>query len=234
MIPIIDIFDRVQDLSRKDRSGYMNSDEVTRDVNQSQDILMQYYFMRFEQTQMIVDSLMPFIKQVQLPIIEDPLGNYADFPDDYRYRIEAGYNIIENQAEDCDIKDPKVEPILMSYLHTNEVLLTESSAIRKPSHKRGNYYHHFANNKINILPRDSKGTISFKYITAPPRAVYATLINSATDKEDYDPANSIDLEWLEQDFHNIVDIMLLFKGIQTRETALIQWVQQKKVISNAP
>ena len=61
MVSILTVFQRVQDISRKDKSGYMSSAEFTRDVNEVQNILMRYYYRRFELEQLIVDSLMPFI-----------------------------------------------------------------------------------------------------------------------------------------------------------------------------
>jgi len=227
MIPVLDIFKRVQDLSRKDKSGYMSSEEFTRDLNETQQILMDYRWDRFAKKQITIDSLNPFVKEVELRIDK----GFVDFPEDYRHRIEMGNVFVENvYNEDCTVSNPSVEETELRYLAPNEERLTMSSFIRRPNIAKKRIYHTFVNNRIKILPKETIGYVVLKYLSQPPDAIYATVVNPTSDKEDYDAGTSVDLIWNRQDLHDIVDIMLLFKGIEVRESALISWVMNRKRI----
>lgn len=222
------IFDRVQDLSRKDKAGYMSSEEFNRDFSQAQDILYEYYYERFEQTQEIVDSINPFHKEVNLPIS----GGYCQLPQDYRHRTEVAYLLVEN-SDSCTPGEPTTTPYPMSYLNANEEQETLASAIRRPSLEKRIFRHSFINNKLRVYPKNLTGYIAMKYLAKPPAAVYGVTLDVANDQENYDPATSIDPIWNDQDGHHLIDIMLLFKGIETRETALIEWIGAKRNITTS-
>ena len=222
MINVQYIFEAVNDLTRKNNAGYTSSEEFNRHLNQCQDMLMRYYYKLFEEGQIIVDSLMPFLKQSNLII--GP-GSQVAFPNDYRYRLEVGYLEINNP--DCGQNEPTIKPSPCHYLAANEVMETLSSPIRKPSKAKGIYKHTFINNNIQLYPLDLTGYIHFKYIRKPIQAEYNTTVDVVNRIEVYDPLTSVNLEWLDQDRDNLVDLLLFMKGIALRETALISWVQQK-------
>ena len=227
MISVLDIVKGLEDLSRKDKSGYMSSEEITRDMNRAQQILMSYRWDRYSKKEATIDSLNPFVKEQQLQIVK----GFVDFPSDYRHRIEMGNIFIENaHNDDCTVSNPTVTESELRYLAPNEERLTLSSPIRKPSIAKKRIYHTFVNNKIKILPKETVGYVVSKYLSQPPVAKYATIVNPATDKEEYDPSNSIDLQWNPQDITHFIDLMLLFKGLSTRESALINWVMTRKRI----
>jgi hypothetical protein len=219
------LFDRVASLSKKDKAGYMSAQEFTDDVNQAQDLLYQFYYEQFEERQLIVDGLMPFLKEVTLPIN----SGYVDFPADYRHRIQIQYNKSFNEG--CHPNAPTVGPYPMDYINANEEAYNESSAIRKGSTTKNTYYHTFINQKIRVLPRNLLGTVELKYLIKPPAALYAVTIDVTNQEENFDAANSIDLIWNNQDANNLVDIILVFKSIQTRESALVEWVIGKQKIT---
>jgi len=217
------VFDMVSDLTRKDKAGYMSADEFNRSVAQAQDVLMQFYYQQYEDTQRIVDSLMPFVKALNIPIST----GYCDFPEDYRHRLEVGYLYIQN-SEECGGGEPTIEPYPMTYLNANEEMETLRSAIRKPSIPKRLFYHSFVNNKIKVFPQSLTGYIHFKYIQQPPAAIYGVTLDVANDQENYNPATSVDFIWNDQDAHHLVDLLLLFKGIAIRETALLEWIKIKQ------
>ena len=227
MVNINNIFDRVQDLSRKDKSGYMSSEEFNRDFSQAQDILYEYYYEQYERSQEIVDSLNPFHVEVEL-LIEN---GYCELPIDYRHRTEVGYLKIKN-PDICGPGEPSISPYPVPYINANEERETLASAIRKPSVVKNRYYHTFINNKLRILPTDISGYIVLKYLKVPPPALYAVTLDVVNDEENYDPLNSINPIWNNQDAHHLVDLMLLFKGIEVRENALIEWVRLKQQYTN--
>jgi hypothetical protein len=219
------IFNRVTDLSRKDKSGYMSADEFNRNLQEAQNMLMAYYYYRFEQEQEFVDNLNPFVVEVVLPIAI----SYVSLPLNYRHRLQLAYLYIQN--ENCPPTPvPSHERIVMHYCSANEEALLTSSAIRRPNLSTKSLHHTFINNKIRVLPRDLLGFVELKYLRDPVRAIYAITLDVANDQENYDPINSVDLEWEQQDTNNIVDIMLIFQGISSREDALFQFVQQRLAI----
>lgn len=228
-ISVKTIFDRVADLSRKDKSGYTSSEEFNRNLAQAQNMLMAYYYHRFEQEQEIVDNLNPFVVEKTLPIAR----SFVSLPQDYRHRLQLVYLFIQN--DNCPPTPvPSYERIVMHYCSANEEALLESSAIRRPNLEKKSLHHTFVSNKIRVLPRDLTGYVELKYLRDSKQAVYATTLDTVNDQENYDPINSIDLEWEDQDTNNFVDIMLLFQGIATREDALFQFIQQRLAIQKKP
>ncbi len=226
MINVQYIFNAVNDLTRKNNAGYTSNEEFNRHLNQCQDILMRYYYKLFEEAQIIVDSLMPFLIEANLPI---GANARIPFPSDYRYRLEVGYLEIYNP--DCGETGLQINPKPCHYLAANEVIETLSSPIRKPSKNKRIYKHTFINDYIQLYPIDLTGYAHFKYVRKPVQAVYGVIIDLVNRIEVYDPATSVNLEWLEQDRDNLVDLMLMLNGIALRETALVQWVQQKNAFT---
>jgi len=222
MINVQYIFEATNDLTRKNNAGYTSSEEFNRHLNQCQDMLMRYYYKLFEESQIIVDSLLPFLKEVQLTI---GTKGVVQLPVDYRYRLEVGYLEILNAG--CEGGAPNVKPKPMHYLAANEVIETLSSPIRKPSKAKGIYKHTFVNDAMYVYPIDLTGYVNFKYIADPIQAAYNTTVDTVNRIEVYDSATSVNLQWNEQDRDNLVDLLLLMKGISIRESALTQWVAQK-------
>ena len=71
-----------------------------------------------------------------------------------------------------------------------------------------------------------------KYITDPPAGLYSTVINTTTQDEDYNALTSVDLIWNEQEQPELVKILLYFKGIEVRESAIIQWINKQTQYQN--
>ena len=145
MINVQTVFDRVKDLSRKDKAGYLSSEEFNRNLGEAQSILMDWYFRRFEDNEKTLDSLAPFIKETNISIS----SQFATFPSDYRYKLEMGYNFVLNG---CDGAAPSLDVKGMQHLKSGEVLKTLSSAIRKPyidtTKGKGKFAYTFVNNNI--------------------------------------------------------------------------------------
>ena len=95
-ISVQNLFLRVQDLSRKDKAGYLSNDEFNRNLADSQDLLMEYYYRRFEESQDVVDVLHSFIQEARLPI---GAGGFVDLPTDYRHRLDVLVEVVQNADE---------------------------------------------------------------------------------------------------------------------------------------
>lgn len=227
MINVEQLFLTIKDIRRKNQAGYLSSDEFNRMLDMAQDVLMRFFYVQFERHNKLVDSLNPFIQQIELPVVD----GFADFPSDYRHRLEGGAVWIENVSENCKVLPPLKTILPCPYLMMNEVLDNEDNDIRRSSFAKRRFYHSYVNNKIIVYPNDINGKFYLKYIKQPSKGKYATTIDPNTDKEVFDASASENLDWNPQDFDNIVDIMLLYSGIATRENALISWVSAKKNIT---
>jgi hypothetical protein len=224
MIEVQKLFLRVNnDLARKDKAGYTSSDEFNRNLEEAQSLLLAYYHRMFELDEGTLDGAAPFIKELFIPIKDQ----YCEFPSDYRYKLEVGYVKAFN-TPNCSKSGSDFKIIDGAHWNANEVKKTLNSAIRNPTLENGLFAYTYVNNKIKVFPRGLIGNISLKYLIDPPLAVYATTDNQAEQTEDYDAANSIDLIWNPQQQPELVNIMLLFKGLEIRESLLLNWVKLQK------
>ena len=223
MISVETIFLRVNnDLARKDKAGYSSDAEFNRNLEEAKSLLLAYYHNKFEEEQGTLDAAAPFIKEILIPIN----NQFCEFPPDYRYKLEAGYVFSTNQKDlDCEVGNPDYDIMDGNHLNANEVKKTLNSAIRNPTMDNGLFAYTFVNNKIKVFPRQLQGYISFKYLIDPPLAKYAVTINTTEDTQDFDALNSIDLIWNPQQQPDLVNLLLFFKGLEIRESLLINWVK---------
>lgn len=226
MIDVNKIYIRVNhDLTRKSKSGYTSGDEFTRDLNDVQEILFNYYQSFFQANQRVVDVLRPFIVESYLPIS----GGYASLPDNYRHKIEIGYALIEN-APDCGEK-PTIDVCPMRHYKENEALQRAKNSIRKPSLEKGTMGFTYVGNDIKLHPSDLAGSVYLKYFRKPIQVNWGYTLDTVNDNEVYDPVTSVDLEWTETETANIINLMLFYRGLEIRENALIQWASSHQAMS---
>ena len=218
MISIEDIYVRVKELSSKDFSGYMSSDEFNNDIRNVQDILMTYYVELYEKDNVISEAIEPFVVSKILMLNDSKV----DLPSDYRYKISVGYITSTTQKGGTKFYAPVL------YVKEAVEFMTRTSPIRKSDISKGRGKFTITGNEIIVLEDGLRGKLGFKYIKTPPQALRGYIVNQTTQQEDYDPSTSTDLVWPSQEETNIIDLMLLMKGIQVRETALINWAVQKK------
>jgi hypothetical protein len=131
----------------------------------------------------------------------------------------------------CGGAEPKVDEWDMTYLNANEERETKQSAIRKPDISTKCVYHAFVNNRIKVLPQTLLGYIKLKYLKVPPAAIYGVTLDVANDQENYNPATSVNSIFNDQDTQNLVDLMLFYKGIEVRETPLLEWVGLRRQLN---
>jgi hypothetical protein len=219
------IHDRVKDISKKNQAGYSSNDEFNRDLRESENMVFEFYYKIFEKTQKISDALSPFIDEKLLPIN----NGYVTYPADFRHPAEMVYKYIIS-APNCD--KPVTKEILMEKLQVNEERLTMDSYIRKPSLSKELLYWTQVSKKIRVRPSDLTGSVLLKYFKNPVYGLYKTQIDIQRGVEVYDAATSKDLEWNEAEALDIIDIMLIQKGISIRDTELVQFAMQKMAINN--
>jgi len=212
MIPIDRPYTRVNDLAKKDKSGYTSPDEYNRHIRDAQNILMSFYIDQLERHQKVPENLNPFIKRTDILELDGPK---FPMPTDYRYTLEvySGYWTLTDEGKAA------INVSTVSYVGPDEVGRRRSSKIRKTP------FYYYEGNQLWI----ENGEVGqLRYIRKAPPAVYGYTEDTENDRIVFDTGSSTDLEWLEQDETNIIDILLFMKGIETKDNSLIQWVAGKK------
>ena len=202
------------DIARKDHAGYTSTDEFNRATNVIQGILMDYYLEVNDARAR--EALRPFITETK---IQAASTNYYNLPDDYRQKLDVGFETVYNNG--CD---PTFEIITANFLDFDEELEHKASVIRS----RKKAYTFIGNQIKTVFPADISGRVYLKYYRNPTDAERGYSINSSTDEEEYNSASTTDLEWNQAEKSNFVDLHLLFKGISVRNTGLVQWVMTKQ------
>jgi hypothetical protein len=231
------IYERVSDLIQKQQAGYMPSSSFNRDIEAANLVLFEYYFVQYELTKKIANAMTPFL--VEISINNTAATNFSsifDYPANLFHETELKYEKTLNK--DCG---NEVSIVPVDYLQDNEEAYTLSSPIRKPNLDKNIIRWNRKNNVIHVYPKEVK-SIYIKYLKKPQTPFYGTTINinANQDIEVYIPPNplnplaSIDFEWDLQEAENIVDLILLYQGMQLRETAIIQFAKakQKNVLVN--
>ena len=228
MIDVLYLYNYINDLARKNRSGGYTSDEQFNRTNKSAEIaLFQHFAKIYEDTQDIVDHLNPFVVYNNL-LPTDKAGHLA-FPSDYAHRINVGGLFIENPAE-CG-EDVTITRYPCVYLRNDEVNQVQSSTLKQvlPSVATKTFYHVFRNNNIDILP-DGLFWVELTYLKYP---VYGEIkfTMSSVNGEDvltYDPVLSKNLEWNMISFNHLVGLHLMALGIELSSPDLIQYALTPK------
>ena len=218
MINVNDVYEQVATLSRKAENGYHSGEDFNAQARLVQAYLFDWYFARSEKNQRIVDSLRPFIKEPVLPINS---GEVA-LPSDYRHRIEVAVGYVQNNTDTEFYPAP--------YIDGKEEVRSSRSYVRRPSITRKRFYHTIKASTIKILPTDFNGVVRLKYLAYPADVNWASQIDTDNDVENYTSTGSIHFEWEPMDEQNIVSLFLFLKGIQTRQSELIQWVAEQRQI----
>jgi hypothetical protein len=219
------IYDRVSDLIQKQQAGYMASSSFNRDIEAANLVLFEYYFVQYELTKKIANAMTPFL-------VEESINNIGttNFSSIFNYPTEL-FHETELKFEKTVNKDcgNEVSIVPIDYLQDNEEAYTLSSPIRKPNLDKNIIRWNRKNNQIHVYPKEVK-SIYIKYLKKPRTPFYGTTtsINPLQDIEVFDPTTSVDFEWDLQEAENIVDLILLYQGMQLRETAIIQFAKAKQ------
>lgn len=220
------IYERVADLIQKKQAGYMPANSINRDMQAANLMLYEYYFQQYELTKKIANAMTPFL--VETTINRTSSNNYSslfDYPTDLFHETELKFEKVVNN----NCSPPEVDLLPIDYLQDNEEAYTLSSAIRKPNVENNIIRWNRKNGVIHVYPADVK-KITIKYLQRPTTPVYAVTFVSTPDQdfEQYDAVNSVDFAWGIQEAENIVDLMLLFQGMELRESAIINFAKAKQ------
>ena len=220
MINVNFLRQRTEDLARKHSSGWETTDEWNRHLSDSQIILFNFYYSIFEKTRRVSDALSPFIKNESITLTQ----GIGVLPADYCHLNDVCIASAINPTE-CG-EEPSETIYECPALRRNERSETLSSSIRKPSIAKNIYRHEVEFPNIRVWPKETPSA-SLNYFRKPNEAIWAGGLNAITGIETYNAASSIDLEWGATEQGNLLDLMLLHKGLAIRENELIQWAGAK-------
>lgn len=214
-------YEFVQDLLNKNQNGYLGPEEFNRLINQAQYQRFNYLYgmpeqfaapnfpvpkVAYARTQGIAEALSPFIERVTATFAS---GSYT---------LPAG--LVHGVA--LRVGNKKVQRVeldrIASYL---------DSTINAPSADYPIYCQ--VDNTYKIYP-STITTAEFEYLRLPNQAVWGYTIVSGVPV--YNSGTSTDLEWSTTEINNIVNILLSYFGISTRDSQMIQYAETQKRLGN--
>jgi hypothetical protein len=221
MISVEEIYQIIRDFARKSHTSWTGNDEFNRKLVLAQDMLFDYYRQMKDDKQR-QRALISFRREKRL--VRDT-GSVYTIPVDFEDDIEIW--AAPNGNDECNDEDMIYQPV--DVLRDGSIGFIVTSPIRKPS--LDNVKAHYASQTdLRIYPLSFRGWIKMLYYATPVSPSRAVTLDTVNQQEIYDPVNTVDLEWdtsVKQDF---IDVLLLFYGIEQRDTALVSWVAQKQQI----
>lgn len=221
MVSVERVFQQVEELSRKERSAFAGSESFNRQQSLVQSTLFDYYTARYGLNRSVPEALLPFLKVEVIPAV----AQYVAFPADFRSTLDIGARVVTSVPGG----EPNVQVFPAMPLLANEENATVMSAVRKPGVKCKKFYWAPRQGGFKIYPKEIT-SVEVKYLAVPADAFRNYTTNPVTDVEDPNPTGTIDFLWQPDEEANLVDLFLIYRGIQTRNTDLLQWVAAKKQI----
>ncbi len=150
----------VETLINKQQAGILTGADFNTMLNSAQNLMFEFYRKRFEDTQVIVEALEPFIVQANVAVTGGSYitGGAVEFPSDYVHRLELMYDKIVNNK--CEGPTHDAKPV--DYMLQNEVAYTLANPIRRPSMENGIFRHTINNGLIKVFPYNI-GRVWLKY-----------------------------------------------------------------------
>lgn len=210
-----------EDLMLKGKGGYTTGDQFNRASRDAENYLLEFLVQKERETRRNMDALAPFVAETHQTIT---LG-YAALPDDYVHKRDwylrvqdtncVGNNLVYNNYELRELKSGEYSNLI-------------NSPIRRPTITKPRA--ELIGSSIKVYPSTTTGDIYLKYIRTPVYAEWAYELDEENDQENYDVYNSVDYEWMESEANALIDILLFLKGVQIRDSEIVQWLAAKKQI----
>ena len=207
-------------MARKNQSGYSSNEEFNRGLKYAQNALYEYYVLMMDADSRIQGALSRFISTYNFV----PLTDVA-LPKDYRRRLNA---MCQWYKAGCE-SPTKIE-VCPDFLETDEDCLVLTSPILKPSIESKRVAYQVEGKMIKVHPKFN-GTFFFKYLRYPMEAARGETIG-AGDIEIYDEGSTVNLEWGEEELNNIIDLMLYYKGMEVKDSSIVQFLANKKMVND--
>ena len=227
MINVESVYQSIRSLTTKGKGGYTDSNEFNADSKRAELLLWQYYSEQYEKSREVPEAMYPFLAKEVLALAVDGL---ADLPANYGHFVLVNYGHVVSVPG----SSPVVTNYGANYLSKEEEAEVLASAVRGPNFaKRRIYYGFYPGNKIKMFPVGMTGIIDFQYLRYPTYAVRGYTLDGTNDEQVYNAGTSTNYEWPAQEENNIVDLLLLAKGLEVRDSELVRWASQHQSITPA-
>lgn len=227
---INDVYNYCGLLANKTQSGYFTPDDfnlaapigqlnflrVKIGLPEAYQPLAPYPPQSYQLTQVISDSLRPFIKEVTL----NKVGQGFDIPTDSVAYSTSGYQYVENTS--CG-QAPIFSEEPIEFVTDGERRQRLNSFLTPPSYEYpiGAYL----NGQLVVYPKDIT-SINLTYIKMPNKPIRNYTINS-NDQDIYEPIGSVQLEFPKMDWEAISLYIVKAYAINMRETELLNYIEGK-------
>ena len=179
--------------------------------------------MSYEVTQKITDDLSHFKVRMGIDtaaMVVDAQGR-ANIPSDYVHFSSARYNAIkDNVCGTVNLKARVIEHLTDAQLGDRLGNSIKMPTLRNPVFTMFSNYFQF-------YPKNLK-YVEFTYLRMPRTPVYRVTIYPQTDLEVYDPNTSVNFEYPEDCFNEIVTLCLGYTGVNLRSADIVQYSQMLK------
>lgn len=208
MSMIVDLYNRVSQLTKSGTSGYVDQDEFNGIV----------YSAQYNLADMLIDKVginnkandaVNWLK-VRADLSADSSGMIT-IPDDY-FRLDI-ISLLQNGNE-----------YDMSEVQRNQIPSIKNDSIVMPDLTTGDAYFYFENSAIYTLPEEAMN-VRFRYFKNPTTATIV-LTPSNTGGNDYlTPTAGTELEWPVSAFNLLAYIVLLDYGFEMKEEAVMEFAK---------
>lgn len=220
-ISVESLYQSIRDLARKDKAGYMANDEFNRNLVKAQQVIYDFYFEQFEDTQDVPEELRIFLETKTI----SSAAGLAPLPDDFEHVIRVRIKSPVYASDGCTIDSYSYSYALP--INASEISLTQTSSIRKPSVSKSIWRYRTIGVSLQIFPEESY-PVELEYLRAPVIPSRAVTIDSVNDEENYDSSSTVDLEWDASEENVFLDVMMYYYALPTRESEIIAWLGGKK------
>ena len=208
MSMIVDIYNRVSQLTKSGTSGYVDQDEFNGIINSAQYTLADMLIDKVGVNNKANDAV-NWIK-VRSDIATDSSGLMA-IPTNY-FRLDI-ISLLQSGNE-----------FDMSEIQRNQIPSIKNDSIVMPNLATGDAYYYYENNAIYTLPEVAM-TVRFRYYKTPT-AASITLTPSETGGNDYlTPTVDTELGWPYSVFNLLTYIVLFDYGFEMKEEAIMEFAK---------
>lgn len=216
MANINDIFTFITDvLERKERLAFTTATQINSALDRASKELFTQYAIDYGKTEKLHDALAPF-KMPGIFINADTPNGVLTLPPDYQFMLNF-FVIVFDNVNQKSIKKKVV------FVNEDEYNSAVNSQVRpvSPSRPVG-----ITVGKTLVLEPAISYAGNYTYLRAPVAPVWAfTQVGRVVT---YDPGNSVQLEWSELYWSNIIAKALEYLGINLAEGELVQFGQVKE------
>lgn len=201
-------------LERKERLAFTSATQINSALDRASKELFTTYAEQYGQTEKLHDALSPF--KVQMTFVNaDTPGGILTLQPDFQFLLNA-YVVVYDNVNQKSIKKKIV------FVNEDEYISAVNSQVRPASASRPIG---ITVGKTIVLAPAVSFAGNYTYLRSPVAPVWAyTQVGRAVT---YDPTNSVQLEWSELYWSNIIAKALEYLGVNLAEGELVQFGQTK-------